>query len=115
MELLLVILRMFSVQLLVGKMQDFEDIISVKLLCSGRCRILRILFLWNFCFGVVGVFQLWIQDATMSTRVKDSTGSPAFAFINKATGQALRHAHEDNEQVPPLFPVFFQFHFACLQ
>jgi len=110
-----VILRMFSVQLLVGKMQDFEDIISVKLLCFGRCRILRILFLWNFCFGVVGVFQLWIQDAAMSTRVKDSTGSPAFALINKATGQALRHAHEDNEQVLPLFPVFFQFHFACLQ
>jgi hypothetical protein len=94
-----VILRMFSVQLLVGKMRDFEDIVSVKLLCFGRCRILRILFLWNFCFGVVGVFQLWIQDAAMSTRVKDSTGSPAFALINKATGQALRHAHEDNEQV----------------
>lgn len=44
-------------------------------------------------------YQLWIQDAAMSTRVKDSTGSPAFALINKATGQALRHAHEDNEQV----------------
>jgi len=44
-------------------------------------------------------YQLWIQDATMSTRVKDSTGSPAFALINKATGQALRHAHEDNKQV----------------
>lgn len=35
----------------------------------------------------------------MSTRVTDSTGSPAFALINKATGQALKHAPGDLEQV----------------
>jgi hypothetical protein len=35
----------------------------------------------------------------MGTRVKDSTGSPAFALVNKATGQALRHAPADLEQV----------------
>lgn len=35
----------------------------------------------------------------MSTRVKDETGSSAFSLINKATGQALRHAPEDLAQV----------------
>ncbi|XP_073388742.1 uncharacterized protein [Physcomitrium patens] len=43
-------------------------------------------------------FQVWYKDVTMSTRVKDETGSSAFSLINKATGQALRHAPEDLAQ-----------------
>lgn len=43
--------------------------------------------------------QMWIKDERMSTKVTDSTGSPGFALINKATGQALRHAHEEMQQV----------------
>lgn len=42
---------------------------------------------------------MWIKDERMSTRVTDSTGAHAFALINKATGQALKHAPGDLEQV----------------
>jgi len=42
--------------------------------------------------------QMWIKDERMSTRVTDSTGANAFALINKATGQALKHAPGDLEQ-----------------
>jgi hypothetical protein len=44
-------------------------------------------------------YQVWVKEESMGTRVKDSTGSPAFALVNKATGQALRHAPADLEQV----------------
>jgi hypothetical protein len=43
-------------------------------------------------------YQIWYKDETVSTRVKDETGSPAFSLINKATGEALRHAPEDLKQ-----------------
>lgn len=43
-------------------------------------------------------YQIWYKDETMSTRVKDETGASAFALINKATGQAMRHAPEDLKQ-----------------
>ncbi|KAH6788424.1 hypothetical protein C2S51_003430 [Perilla frutescens var. frutescens] len=36
--------------------------------------------------------QHWIKDEKFSTRVKDEEGFPSFALVNKATGQALKHA-----------------------
>ncbi|KAJ6670339.1 RICIN B-LIKE LECTIN EULS3 [Salix koriyanagi] len=37
-------------------------------------------------------FQNWFKDEKYSTRVKDSNGCPAFALVNKATGQAMKHS-----------------------
>ncbi|XP_076936667.1 ricin B-like lectin R40G3 [Bidens hawaiensis] len=36
--------------------------------------------------------QHWIKEEKFSTRVKDEEGFPSFALVNKATGQALKHA-----------------------
>ncbi|KAI3523233.1 hypothetical protein L1887_01292 [Cichorium endivia] len=36
--------------------------------------------------------QHWIKEEKLSTRVKDKEGFPSFALVNKATGQALKHA-----------------------
>ncbi|CAI9289829.1 unnamed protein product [Lactuca saligna] len=36
--------------------------------------------------------QHWIKEEKLSTKVKDEEGFPSFALINKATGQALKHA-----------------------
>ncbi|KAL6626559.1 hypothetical protein ACP70R_030285 [Stipagrostis hirtigluma subsp. patula] len=36
--------------------------------------------------------QHWIKDMKYSTRVKDEEGYPAIVLINKATGEALKHA-----------------------
>jgi hypothetical protein len=36
--------------------------------------------------------QHWIKDMKYSTRVKDEEGYPAFALVNKATGEALKHS-----------------------
>ncbi|OAY76193.1 hypothetical protein ACMD2_04536 [Ananas comosus] len=37
-------------------------------------------------------YQHWIKDMRHSTSVKDEEGYPAFALINKVTGQALKHS-----------------------
>ncbi|GLJ53191.1 hypothetical protein SUGI_1133550 [Cryptomeria japonica] len=36
--------------------------------------------------------QQWVKDKSWSNRVRDAVGHPAFELVNKATGQALRHA-----------------------
>lgn len=36
--------------------------------------------------------QHWVKDLKYSTRVKDEQGYPAFALINKATDQAMKHS-----------------------
>ncbi|CAI9271713.1 unnamed protein product [Lactuca saligna] len=36
--------------------------------------------------------QHWVKDLKFSTRVKDEQGYPAFALINKATDQAMKHS-----------------------
>ncbi|KAJ4787341.1 Ricin B-like lectin R40G3 [Rhynchospora pubera] len=36
--------------------------------------------------------QHWIKDLKYSTKVKDEEGYPAFALVNKATRQALKHS-----------------------
>ncbi|CAN1233569.1 Ricin B-like lectin EULS3 [Linum perenne] len=37
-------------------------------------------------------YQSWFKDERYSTRVKDEEGSPCFALVNKATGQAMKHS-----------------------
>ncbi|KAJ4764334.1 Ricin B-like lectin R40C1 [Rhynchospora pubera] len=37
-------------------------------------------------------FQHWIKDMRHSTRIKDEESFPAFALVNKATGQAIKHS-----------------------
>ncbi|XP_071710833.1 ricin B-like lectin R40G3 [Rutidosis leptorrhynchoides] len=36
--------------------------------------------------------QHWIKEEKFGTRVKDEEGFPSFALVNKATGQAIKHA-----------------------
>ncbi|XP_038990717.1 ricin B-like lectin R40C1 [Hibiscus syriacus] len=37
-------------------------------------------------------FQLWYKDETFSSTVKDESGFPGFSLVNKATGEAIKHA-----------------------
>jgi hypothetical protein len=57
---------------------------------------------------LIGFYQVWYKDETMSTRVTDETGASSFSLVNKATGEALRHPPEDLKQV-----LFFYKH-PCL-
>ncbi|KAJ7522290.1 hypothetical protein O6H91_18G004900 [Diphasiastrum complanatum] len=43
--------------------------------------------------------QQWILDQSWGSRVRDGTGQPAFALINKASNRALKHAKEAAQQV----------------
>ncbi|XP_057856750.2 ricin B-like lectin R40G2 [Cryptomeria japonica] len=43
--------------------------------------------------------QQWIMDTSWSVKAKDEAGFPAFALVNKATGQALRHGRAEKERV----------------
>ncbi|GLJ52787.1 hypothetical protein SUGI_1124380 [Cryptomeria japonica] len=43
--------------------------------------------------------QQWIMDTSWSVRAKDEAGFPAFALINRATGQTLRHGRSESERV----------------
>jgi hypothetical protein len=36
--------------------------------------------------------QHWIKDMRHSTSIKDEEGYPAFALVNKATGEAIKHS-----------------------
>jgi hypothetical protein len=37
-------------------------------------------------------FQHWIKDMRRSTSIKDEEGYPAFALVNKVTGEAIKHS-----------------------
>uniref|UniRef100_I1QDA8 Stress responsive protein n=2 Tax=Oryza glaberrima TaxID=4538 RepID=I1QDA8_ORYGL len=37
-------------------------------------------------------YQHWIKDMRWSTSIKDEEGYPAFALVNKATGQTIKHS-----------------------
>ncbi|XP_039021751.1 ricin B-like lectin R40G2 [Hibiscus syriacus] len=37
-------------------------------------------------------FQVWYKDEKFSSSVKDEAGFPGFSLINKATGEAIKHA-----------------------
>lgn len=43
--------------------------------------------------------QQWIMDTSWSVKAKDDEGFPAFALVNKATGQALRHGRAEKDKV----------------
>jgi hypothetical protein len=36
--------------------------------------------------------QLWYKDVKYGNGLKDEAGNPAFALVNKATGDALKHS-----------------------
>ncbi|KAK8532109.1 hypothetical protein V6N13_131451 [Hibiscus sabdariffa] len=44
-------------------------------------------------------FQHWYKDETFSSSVKDEQGFPGFSLINKATGEAIKHAIGASELV----------------
>jgi hypothetical protein len=35
---------------------------------------------------------LWLKDTRYGAGLSDEAGSPAFALVNKATGEALKHS-----------------------
>jgi hypothetical protein len=37
--------------------------------------------------------QHWYKDMRHGNDVKDEEGASAFALVNKATGQAIKHSH----------------------
>ena len=39
------------------------------------------------------------MDTSWSVKVKDEVGFPAFALLNRVTGQALRHGRAEKERV----------------
>ncbi|KAF3339189.1 putative r40c1 protein [Carex littledalei] len=41
----------------------------------------------------------WIKDMRHSSKIKDEEGYPAFALVNKATGQALKHSFGQSHPV----------------
>ncbi|MCI51363.1 hydroxyproline-rich glycoprotein family protein, partial [Trifolium medium] len=41
---------------------------------------------------LVWLLQHWYKDEKWSTRVKDKDGYPAFALVNKVTGEAIKHS-----------------------
>ncbi|XP_020108919.1 ricin B-like lectin R40G3 [Ananas comosus] len=44
-------------------------------------------------------YQHWIKDMRFSTKVKDEEGYPAFALVNKATGEAIKHSFGQSHPV----------------
>jgi len=44
-------------------------------------------------------YQQWFMDNIWNAKVKDDEGFPAFALVNKATGQALRHGRAEKDKV----------------
>ncbi|XP_078166061.1 ricin B-like lectin R40C1 [Carex rostrata] len=44
-------------------------------------------------------YQYWIKDDRHHTRRKDSEGQPAFALVNHATGEAIKHC-PDSDPLP---------------
>uniref|UniRef100_A0A0D9Z6M8 Uncharacterized protein n=1 Tax=Oryza glumipatula TaxID=40148 RepID=A0A0D9Z6M8_9ORYZ len=60
---------------------------------------------------IISAFVVWHKDAKYSAGIKDEAGRPAFALVNKATGDALKHSlgyccpsrfkHEDDVCISP--------------
>ncbi|KAJ3693776.1 hypothetical protein LUZ60_009256 [Juncus effusus] len=53
-------------------------------------------------------YQHWIKDMTYSNEVQDEEGHPAFALVNKVTGEALKHSLGESHPVRlvPYFPNY---------
>jgi hypothetical protein len=57
-------------------------------------------------------YQHWIKDMRHSNSIKDEEGYPAFALVNKVTGEAIKHSQGEGHQVkkplsylPPLLDL----------
>ncbi|MCH1923015.1 hypothetical protein L9G15_26750, partial [Shewanella sp. A3A] len=37
-------------------------------------------------------YQHWIKDMRHSNKIRDEEGYPAFALVNKVTGEAIKHS-----------------------
>nr|BAC83803.1 putative r40c1 protein [Oryza sativa Japonica Group] len=48
--------------------------------------------------------QHWVKDMRHSTSIKDEEGYPAFALVNKATGEAIKHSLGQSHPVVRLVP-----------
>ncbi|KAJ3693777.1 hypothetical protein LUZ60_009257 [Juncus effusus] len=44
-------------------------------------------------------YQHWIKDTSYGSEVKDEEGYPAFALVNKVTGQAIKHSLGESHPV----------------
>jgi len=44
-------------------------------------------------------FQHWIKDMRHSNSIKDEEGYPAFALVNRVTGEAIKHSLGEGHQV----------------
>ncbi|KAJ3686673.1 hypothetical protein LUZ61_015837 [Rhynchospora tenuis] len=44
-------------------------------------------------------YQHWIKDMKYSNQIKDEEGYPAFAIVNKVTGQAIKHSLGESHPV----------------
>ncbi|CAN6221654.1 unnamed protein product [Urochloa humidicola] len=52
------------------------------------------------------VYQHWIQDKRPGSRIKDEDGFPAFALINRVTGDAIRGSEGDGLKLVPYNPFY---------
>lgn len=43
--------------------------------------------------------QHWIKDMKYSNQIKDEEGYPAFALVNKVTGEAIKHSLGESHPV----------------
>ncbi|TVU47223.1 hypothetical protein EJB05_06815, partial [Eragrostis curvula] len=44
------------------------------------------------CTSVLVLMQAWLKDLSYGGGIKDAAGSPAFALVNRSTGEALKHS-----------------------
>jgi hypothetical protein len=47
------------------------------------------------------LMQHWVKDMRHSTKIRDEEGYPAFALVNKVTGEALKHSTGQGHPVSP--------------
>ncbi|CAL5047296.1 unnamed protein product [Urochloa decumbens] len=52
------------------------------------------------------VYQHWIQDTRPGSMIKDQDGFPAFALVNRVTGDAIRGSEGDGVKLVPYNPFF---------
>ncbi|VAI06089.1 unnamed protein product [Triticum turgidum subsp. durum] len=53
--------------------------------------------LWEWAKG--DEYQHWFKDMRHSNRIKDEEGYPAFALVNKVTGEAIKHSQGEGHPV----------------
>ena len=61
-------------------------------------------------------YQHWFKDMRHSNRIKDEEGYPAFALVNKVTGEAIKHSQGEGHPVsnrPSHSDLFRHLHRNC--